>query len=235
MILKRWENLPPEMQSEAVREYYNILRKKRLSLVCKRIFDIVISFTLLVVLLPLFILIAIAIKLDSKGPIFYRQVRVTQYNKNFRIFKFRSMTAGADKHSQLTANEDIRITRVGRVIRRFRLDELGQLIDVLRGKMTLVGTRPEVPKFTGCYTDKMMATLLLPAGVTSLTSICFKNEENMLDATENMERVYIDEILPAKMQYNLMEIENLGFWRDIRIIFMTLFAMLGKEYRTINV
>ena len=145
--MKRWDDLPPEMKTDAVKPYYDALCKKKASLVLKRMFDIIVSLILLVVLSPVFAALAAAIKLDSKGPVFYRQVRVTTYGRKFRIFKFRSMVVDADKGSQVTAQEDRRVTRVGRWIRRYRLDEICQLIDVLRGTMTFVGTRPEVPKY----------------------------------------------------------------------------------------
>ena len=229
MILTKWEKLPPEMQTEEVRPYYDILRKKRFGLFCKRVFDIIVSLILLILLSPVFIILAIAIKIDSKGPVFYRQVRITQYNKKFRIFKFRSMVQNADRGSQVTVSGDARITRVGKVVRKCRLDELSQLIDVLRGKMTFVGTRPEVPKYTEQYTPVMMATLLLPAGVTSLASIYYKDEAELLDAAEDTDKVYVEDILPAKMYYNLKE--NFSFFGDIKVMFMTVFAVLGKDYR----
>lgn len=146
MLICKWEKLPENMQTEEVRNYYEILRKKNLSLLCKRIFDIFVSALMLVILSPLFLILAIAIKIDSKGPVFYRQERVTQYGKSFRIFKFRSMVVDADKGSQVTVAYDSRITKVGRFIRKCRLDEVCQLIDIFRGTMTFVGTRPEVPK-----------------------------------------------------------------------------------------
>ena len=231
MILKKWEALPPEMQTDEVRKYYDILKKKSTSLFFKRAFDVVVSAIMLLVLLPVFVILAIAIKLDSKGPVFYRQVRLTQYNKKFRIFKFRSMVQNADKGSQVTVSGDSRITRVGRFIRKCRLDELCQLIDVFRGTMTFVGTRPEVPKYTERYTPEMMATLLLPAGVTSLASIYYKDEADLLDAADDTDRVYVEDVLPAKMYYNLKAIESFGFFGDIKIMFMTVFAVLGKEYK----
>ena len=231
MIVQQWEKLPPEMQTEEVRKYYDILRKKRVSLFFKRAFDIVVSFIMLLILSPIFLVLAIAIKIDSRGPVFYRQVRITQYNKKFRIFKFRSMVQDADKGSQVTVSGDIRITRVGKFVRKCRLDELCQLIDVLRGTMTFVGTRPEVPKYTEQYTPEMMATLLLPAGVTSLASIYYKDEADLLDAAEDTDKVYVEDVLPAKMYYNLKAIENFGFWSDIKVMFMTVFAVLGKEYK----
>lgn len=231
MKIVKWEQLPPEMQTDEVRKYYDILKKKRVSLFFKRAFDIVASLIMLVLFFPVFLILAIAIKLDSKGPVFYRQIRITQYNKKFRIFKFRSMVQNADKGSQVTVSGDARITRVGRVVRKCRLDELCQLIDVLRGKMTFVGTRPEVPKYTEHYTPEMMATLLLPAGVTSLASIYYKDEALLLDAAQDTNEVYLEQILPAKMHYNLKAIKEFSFWGDIKIMFMTVFAVLGKEYK----
>ena len=230
MLLKKWEQLPIEMQTEEVRKYYDILKKKRASLFFKRVFDVIVSLIMLVVLSPLFLILAIAIKIDSKGPVFYRQVRVTQYNKKFRIFKFRSMVQNADKGSQVTVSGDARVTRVGKLVRKCRLDEISQLIDVFRGTMTFVGTRPEVPKYTEQYSPEMMATFLLPAGVTSLASIYYKDEAELLDAAEDTDKVYVEEVLPGKMYYNLKAIENFSFFGDIKVMFMTVFAVLGKEY-----
>lgn len=231
MMLKKWDKLPPEMQTEEVRKYYDILKKKQVSLFFKRVFDIFASSIMLIVLSPVFLLLAIAIKIDSKGPVFYRQVRVTQYNKKFRIFKFRSMCQGADKGSQVTVNQDARVTRVGKLIRGCRLDEISQLLDVWRGTMTLVSVRAETPKYTEQYTPEMMATLLLPAGVTSLASILYKDEAKLLDGVEDTDKVYVEQILPAKMYYNLKQIEQFSFWNDIKLMFMTVFAVLGKEYK----
>ncbi len=231
MLLKKWEKLPAEMQTEQVREYYDVLEKKRLSLFFKRVFDIVVSFVMLIILSPVFVVLAAAIKIDSKGPVFYRQVRLTQYNKKFRIFKFRSMVQNADKGSLVTVGEDSRITKVGKFIRKCRLDELCQLIDVLRGTMTFVGTRPEVERYTKQYTPEMMATLLLPAGVTSLASIYYKDEAELLDNAEDADKVYVEDVLPGKMYYNLKAIKEFSFFGDIKIMFMTVFAVLGKEYK----
>lgn len=230
MRLVKWEALPAAMQTPQVREYYDILDKKRGSLLCKRLFDIGVSAVMLVILSPVFLVLAVVIKLDSPGPVFYRQVRLTQYGKPFRIFKFRTMVQGADKGSQVTVGGDSRITRVGRVIRKCRLDEIGQLLDVFRGTMTFVGTRPEVPKYAASYTPEMLATFLLPAGVTSLTSIYYKDEERLLNGAEDSDRVYVEKILPGKMRYNLEGIRSFGFFKDIKIMGMTFLAMLGKEY-----
>ena len=231
MLLKKWEKLPPEMQTDEVRKYYDILKKKQVGLFFKRAFDVVVSLVMLVVLSPAFLVLAVAIKIDSRGPVFYRQVRITQYNKKFRIFKFRSMVQNADKGSQVTVSGDSRVTRVGKFVRKCRLDEISQLIDVLRGTMTFVGTRPEVPKYTEQYTPEMMATLLLPAGVTSLASIYYKDEAELLDAAEDTDKTYVEEVLPVKMYYNLKAIENFSFFGDIKVMLMTVLAVLGKEYK----
>ena len=228
MGVKRWEKLPPELQTPEVRVHYDVLRKKRAALLAKRVFDVVAATVLLVALSPIFLVLAIAIKLDSAGPVFYRQIRVTQYNKRFRIFKFRSMTQGADKGSLVTVSGDARVTRVGALIRKCRLDEIPQLIDILRGTMTFVGTRPEVPRYVERYTPEMMATLLLPAGVTSLASIRYKDEAELLDSAEDADKTYVEEVLPAKMRYNLESLKTFGFWSDVKTALLTVWAVLGK-------
>ena len=231
MKIVDWEQLPLEFQTEEVRKYYDILKKKKFSLFFKRVLDIVVSVLALVVLSPVYLILAVAIKIDSQGPVFYRQERVTQYGKLFRIHKFRTMVQNADNGSQITVNNDSRITRVGKVIRDCRLDEIAQLIDVIQGTLTLCGVRPETPKYVAEYTDEMMATLLLPAGVTNLATIYYKDEAKLLDGVEDIDKVYIEKILPAKMYYNLREIERFNFWEDIKVMFMTVFAVLGKEYK----
>ena len=229
MILKKWEDLPDDLRTDAVRPYYDLLARRRGSLLIKRIFDVVVSALMLLILSPVFLVLAIAIKLDSPGPVFYRQVRVTQYGKQFRIFKFRSMVSDADKRGSLvTVSGDSRITRVGHVIRNCRLDELCQLIDIFRGTMTFVGTRPEVPKYVAAYTPEMMATLLLPAGVTSEASIRYKDEAELLDAADDVDAVYIRDVLPGKMKYNLDALKSFSFFSDIATMFRTVFAVLGK-------
>ena len=231
MILRKWEDLPESLRTDAVRPYYDILKKKRGSLLLKRVFDIVVSALMLLVASPVFLILAIAIKLDSPGPVFYRQERVTQYGEKFRIFKFRTMVSNADKiGTQVTVGNDSRITRVGKLIRKCRLDEVSQLIDILRGTMTFVGTRPEVPKYVAAYTPEMMATLLLPAGVTSLASIMYKDEDQLLAGAEDVDQTYVEAVLPGKMRYNLKAIETFSFWGDIKLMFMTVFAVLGKDY-----
>ena len=226
MILRKWEDLPSEMQIPEVKEYYDILQKRKLSLVLKRLFDITVSFLLLLFLSPLFLILAIAIKLDSKGPVFYRQTRVTQYGEKFRIFKFRSMVTDADKGSLLTIGGDSRITKTGRFIRKYKLDEFSQLIDVFRGTMTFVGTRPEVPRYVEKYTPEMMATLLLPAGITSEASIYYKDENELLDAAEDVEKTYLEVVLPDKMKYNLAAIKSFSFIDDIKVMILTVLAVI---------
>lgn len=231
MILRNWEELPLEMRNESVRPYYDSLKRKKFSLILKRCFDVVVSAVMLLILSPVFLILAIAIKLDSPGPVFYRQVRVTTYGKRFRIFKFRTMVANADRiGTQVTVGNDSRITRVGKIIRKCRLDEICQLIDVFRGTMTFVGTRPEVPKYVADYTPEMMATLLLPAGVTSLASIMYKNEDALLSDCDDVDKAYVESVLPGKMRYNLKSLEKFSFWGDIKLMFMTVFAVLGKNY-----
>lgn len=232
MMLKKFEKLPKEFQCEEVKKYYDILKKKGFSLFCKRVFDIVVSFLMLFILFPFFIILAIIIKIDSKGPVFFRQVRITRYGKEFRIFKFRTMVQNAESiGAQVTSKNDMRITRVGKIIRKLRLDEVSQLIDVLRGTMSFVGTRPEVPKYVEKYTPEMLATLLLPAGVTSLASIKYKDEDEVFAKyeNENPDDVYVEKILPEKMKYNLKEIETFGFWKDIKTMFMTVGAVFSKK------
>ena len=226
MKLLQWEKLPPQMQTAEVRRYYDILTQKKFALALKRLFDILVSVVLLVLLCPVFLILAIAIKLDSPGPVFYRQVRITQYNKTFRIHKFRTMYQNADRGAQVTLHNDNRITRVGYWIRRCRLDEISQLIDVLQGTMSFVGTRPEVPKYVEHYTPEMMATLLLPAGITSEASILYKDESALLDGAEDVDKIYIEQVMPAKMQYNLQSLEHFSFWGDIATMFRTVFAVL---------
>ena len=230
MRMISWEKLPPQMQTEAVKPYYEILQKKQISLIFKRSFDIGISLIMLLILSPVFFVLAIAIKLDSKGPVFYRQVRVTQYGKEFRIFKFRTMVNNADKiGSQVTVGGDSRITRVGKVIRECRLDEIGQLLNILGGSMTFVGTRPEVPKYVEKYTPEMWATLLLPAGVTSEASIRYKDEAALLDAAEDIDATYIQDVLPGKMKYNLRSIQEYSFFKDIETMFQTVVVVVDKD------
>ena len=226
MLVKRWENLPTGMQNDAVRPYYEILRRKSAFLFVKRLFDIVMSIVLLIVFSPVFLIVAVLIRADSKGPVFYRQERVTQYGKIFKIFKFRTMVQNADKQGSLvTINNDCRVTKIGKRLRKYRLDEIPQLLNILSGDMTFVGTRPEVPKYVGYYTDEMKATLLLPAGVTSKTSIEYKDEEKILREAKNAELVYIKKILPEKMKINTESITHVDLFSIISTLFLTVFKI----------
>jgi lipopolysaccharide/colanic/teichoic acid biosynthesis glycosyltransferase len=232
MVLKKWNDLPKNMKNESIRSYYELLYKKRSRLLLKRVFDVVVAIITFIILSPIFIILSLAIKIDSKGPIMFRQVRVTQYCKNFRIFKFRTMVNNADKiGTQVTTKNDARVTRVGKFLRKLRLDEIPQLFNIISGDMSFVGTRPEVPKYTEQYSQEMMATLLLPAGVTSLASIYYKDEAELLDAAEDTDKVYMEDVLPGKMYYNLKAIEEFSFWGEIKIMLMTAFVVLGKEYK----
>ena len=231
MGLRKWEDLPAFMQCEEVREYYDILAKKKGALGLKRGFDVVIAVIMLIIFAIPMLIIAIMIKLDSPGPVFYRQERVTTYGKLFRIHKFRTMVNNADKiGSAVTVGGDARITKVGNRLRNLRIDEIPQLIDVLSGNMSFVGTRPEATKYVKQYTNEMNATLLLPAGITSEASIRYKDEATLLDAADNVDRVYVEEVLPEKMKYNLQSIRGYSFVREIETMFRTVFAVFGKEY-----
>ena len=227
MLVKEWNKLPEFMQVEEVRPYYETLRKKKGQLILKRIFDICASIILIVLLSPIIALFSIWIKFDSNGPIFYRQERITQYGKTFRIFKFRTMVNNADKIGNLvTSKNDARITKVGEKIRKYRIDEIPQLFNVLIGEMSFVGTRPEVKKYVDQYTPEMYATLLLPAGVTSLASIEFKDEDEILEKYtlngRETNEVYINEVLPLKMEYNLRAITSFNFIKEIGTMISTL-------------
>lgn len=191
-MLCQWDELPMEMQNPEVKIYYDILVKKRNQLLLKAVFDKITALCLLIFLSPVFLLLALLIKADSKGPVFFRQERVTQYGRPFRIYKFRTMVDHAEKlGTQVTTQSDSRITNIGNKLRGCRLDELPQLINILKGEMSFVGTRPEVMKYVKAYTPEMMATLLLPAGVTSDASIAYKDEEKLLADTDNADETYI--------------------------------------------
>lgn len=231
-MLRKFSDLPKFMQNDDVKKYYDILHKKRFGLFIKRVFDIVVSLILLIVFSPLFLIISLLIKVDSKGPVFYRQSRITRYGKEFRIFKFRTMIVGADKKGSLvTLKDDDRITRVGNKIRKIRLDELPQLLNVFIGDMSFVGTRPEVKKYVDCYSDEMRATLLMPAGITSDASIMYKDEDKVIEKYlkngEKVDDIYVKRILPEKMKYNLDYIKKFNVFRDLKICINTV-VKVGK-------
>lgn len=227
MELRKWTELPDKMRTREVRKYYNILVKRSGWFKAKRVLDIIISSIMLVVLAVPMVLIAVLIKLDSPGPVFFRQERVTQYGRIFRIYKFRTMVNNASSlGTQVTVNNDSRITKVGAWLRRLRIDEFPQLFNILAGDMTLVGTRPEVKKYVMEYTPEMYATLLLPAGLTSKTSIAYKDEDRLLADASNADEVYINEVLPAKMRYNLESLKKFGLKTDMSVLWNTFVSVI---------
>lgn len=228
MILKKYEALSENMKNNEVKEYYEILKHKKFSLIIKRFFDFFAALILLIILSPIMLILAIMIKLESKGPVFYRQERITKYGKKFRIFKFRTMVQDADKKGALvTMGQDPRITKVGNKIRKCRLDELPQLLNVIKGEMSFVGTRPEVEKYVNEYSNEMRATLLMPAGISSRASIEYKDEDEIinkyLNKGEKIDDIYVKRILPEKMKWNLEYIKKFSIWEDIKICFKTVF------------
>lgn len=230
MFFRSWEDLPEFMKNDSVRAYYQILYKKRYKLIIKRMFDITLAILLLIILTPLFILLSIIIKLDSKGPIFFRQIRATQYGRQFKIFKFRTMVDKADMpQTKVTLNADPRITSVGKILRKYRLDEIPQLFNIILGDMSFVGTRPEVMEYIKRYTDEMAVTLLLPAGVTSDASIFNKNEDVFFKDANYIDDFYCEVILPEKMKINLKEISRFSLLNDIRTLFRTVLALFRRE------
>ena len=230
-MLREWNDLPNFMKCDEVKEYYDILVEKKLELKLKRIFDIVMSFIFIIFFAIPMLIIAVMIKMDSQGPVFYRQERITTYGKRFRIHKFRTMINNADKiGAAVTVSNDNRITKVGVKLRKLRLDELPQLFDVITGNMSFVGTRPESLKYVKMYTKEMRATLLLPAGITSEASIRYKAESRLLDASDDIDNKYIEKIVPEKMKYNLESIKKFSLGRELITMFRTIFAVLGKEY-----
>lgn len=229
-MLPKWDNLDETLKNDEVEQYYKILSNHKWQLFFKRIFDIVVSVAMIIILSPVFIILSIAIKADSRGPILYKQSRVTKNNREFKIFKFRTMVQDADKVGSLvTVEHDARITKIGAKIRKVRLDELPQLLNILRGEMSFVGTRPEVRKYVDFYDEEMKATLLLPAGVTSLASIEFKDEDEIISEYtsqgKTIDEAYIEKVLPKKMKYNLKGIEKFSFIGEIWLMFKTIFAV----------
>ena len=225
-----WDRLPEKMQNPVVKEYYQILSRRKVGLFFKRVFDFSLALLFLIILSPVILIVSLSIVLDSKGGVFFKQERVTAYGRHFYIYKFRTMVSNAESlGSQITVDGDSRITGVGKFLRRFHLDEIPQLFNILRGEMSFVGTRPEVPKYVENYTDEMLATLLLPAGITSLASIMYKDENNLISSADDVDYVYINEILPDKMKYNLAAVKKFGFFYDIGIMFKTFFSVFIKD------
>ena len=226
-----WKDLPPELQCPEVRPYYEILYRRRGRLLIKRGFDIFASIVLLLLLAPVMFGIAIWIRTDSPGPVFFRQERVTAFGKRFRICKFRTMRTDAEQlGAKLTADQDPRITRVGKKIRDLRLDELPQLFNILKGDMSFTGTRPEVPEYVHQYAPEWRATLLLPAGVTSTASVLYRDEDETLrrytDMGLSVDRAYVEHILPEKMEYNLKDIKHFTLLHDLVILVRTVIAVI---------
>ena len=230
-MLRKWEDLPEFMQTPEVRPYWEILDKKRGQIALKRAFDFTMGAALLALLSPPMAVIALLIRTDSEGPIFYRQERITQYGKHFRIHKFRTMVSNADKiGTAVTVGNDSRITKVGARLRKYRLDELPQVIDVLKGDMSFVGTRPEAVKYVEQYEPEYNATLLFPAGITSEASIRYKDEERLLNAADDVDAIYIKDILPNKMKWNLKMVKEFSFLGELATLFRTVAAVAGKDY-----
>ena len=224
-------NVDKRFETEVVKKYRENIQKKKVSLFLKLFFDKVLALLLLIPLSPIILGIAIWIKLDSEGPVFYRQERITTYGRTFRIFKFRTMVKDADKMgAAVTQQNDPRISKVGCKLRKARLDELPQLINVLIGDMCFVGVRPEVAKYVNRYTDEMNATLLLPAGITSPASIEYKDEDEVIEkykgSGRSIDDIYVEEILPDKMKYNLKYIKEFSVINDIKIMIRTALAVI---------
>lgn len=228
-MLPLWENLPDTLRNDEVFSYYAVLQNKKTTLFLKRIFDILGATFLIIILSPIMLVTALIIKAESKGDAIFKQLRITAYKKDFYIYKFRTMVINAESlGSQVTIKNDSRITNVGAFLRKYRIDEFPQLFNILKGEMSFVGTRPEVPKYVDHYTNEMLATLLLPAGVTSLASVEFKDEEKLLQNATDPDTQYIKEILPQKMQLNLHYLKTFSLRTDINIIFKTIKSIFFK-------
>ncbi len=222
VIMKAFEKLPPQFQNAEVKRYYDRLKKKRVKIFLKRLLDILMSVIMLVFLIIPIAVISIVVKATSKGPVMFRQERVTTYGRTFKILKFRTMVVDAERlGSQVTTENDSRVTGVGKMLRKYRLDELPQIFNVLSGSMSIVGVRPEVPKYVNRYRDEYYATLLMPAGITSPASIMYKDEDTLLAAGGDADTIYIESILPEKMKYNLNYIDNFGLFSDIGLMVKT--------------
>ncbi|WP_308636711.1 sugar transferase [Paenibacillus silvisoli] len=229
MVLLDWADLPNELKNAHVKKYYDYLYKKKYSLIAKRVFDLLVAVIISIVFMPVIVAIGLIIRLDSKGPVLFRQERVTQYGRKFTIYKFRTMIVNANLvGTQVTVKDDKRITKVGKILRKLRLDELPQLINIIIGDMTFVGTRPEVDKYVARYTDEMVSTLLMPAGITSEASIKYKDEEYLLANETNADEVYLNKILPEKMKYNLESLKEFSFFGDIKTMIKTVYAVAKR-------
>lgn len=230
MYVKQFEKLPQDFQNDTIKPYFDYLQTRKVSLFIKRAMDIFVALAILTVSFPFLLVAGILVKATSEGPLFYMQKRVGLYGKEFAIFKFRTMVQNADKiGTQITVGEkDPRITKVGHFLRITRLDEFPQMLNVLKGDMTIIGTRPEVPRYVAHYTDEMKATLLLPPGASGAASIAYRKENEMLKDVEDPEAYYIDTILPDKMAINLAYLKSFSIWKDLALIFRTVLCVFQK-------
>ncbi len=225
--MKAYNKLPPSFRCAEVKKYYEILRQKSAMLFFKRVLDLLLAVLLLIILLIPIAVISVVVKCTSSGPVFFRQERVTTYGKHFKILKFRTMVQNAESMgAAVTTDNDSRVTKVGRVLRKYRLDELPQIFNVLSGNMTIVGARPEVPQYVERYEKEYYATLLMPAGITSLASILYKDEEKLLGQSDDTDKVYIEQILPEKMKYNLQYVKDFSCLTDLKLMVRTVVEMI---------
>lgn len=230
MYVKQFEKLPTAFQKSEIKPYFDYLQTRRGSLIAKRVIDIFVAILVLTVLSPIMLLSALLIKITTKGPLFYLQERVGLYGKPFHIYKFRTMVVNADKiGAQITVGErDPRITRVGRILRTTRIDEFPQMLNVLKGDMTIIGTRPEVPRYVKEYSDEMMASLLMQPGASGVASIAYRYENEMLKDKEDPEQYYIQTILPDKMRINLDYLKKFSIWQDLWLMLRTVGCVFHK-------
>lgn len=218
------EMLTERFRVSDVLKYYDIIKSKKLIMFLKRLFDIIASFLGLLICIIPFTIIAIIIKTTSKGPAFFLQTRIGRYGEPFKIFKFRTMRQNAESEGlRITVGGDNRITKIGEFLRKTKIDELPQLINVLKGDMSFVGPRPEVKEYVDIYTDEMMATLLIRPGITSTASIKYKSENEVLEQSDDPEYAYINVVLPDKMKYNLEYLNNISPIYDLKLIYKTVF------------
>lgn len=223
-----FEALPDTLRTKEVLPYYQALSKKPWRLMVKRVFDVVVSLLLLLLLSPLLLLLFLLIPLESRGPSVFAQQRVTQYGRAFTIYKFRTMKKDAERLGpQVTKDQDTRVTRLGKPLRALRLDELPQLFNILKGDMSFVGTRPESPHYVQAYQPEYYATLLLPAGLTSRASILYKDEARLLSEAADTDAVYLHDILPQKMRYNLQSLRHFSLRDEAKVFLSTGLAVLG--------
>lgn len=230
MLITKYSELPPKMQNEATKKCCETLLAKKGTLLAKRIIDFTVCLLIFIVVSPIFLIICLLIKLTSKGPVFFKQERVGRDMKSFKILKFRTMVKDADKKGiALTTGNDSRITPFGAFLRKINMDEMPQLLNVIKGDMSIIGTRPEVWQYVNVYTDAMLATLLLYPGMVSIASIHYKNENDLLTGISDVEKTYIEKILPDKMRYNIDYLKNISVSGDFRILIKTIACAFEKD------